>query len=229
MASRLIRVLCASILAISVGSACAADKGDIRLKKKTDGAVELSNLAEEDEGEVLVENKAKGDNQAPNATPSDTPAPAVARGEERIEAVGQGETRAPRERQRFGAEETGNAALQQGGMGGGYASGGAQSGGMQAGESGIPTGGANPPSSTLPGGNSNSPSILPNPRPGTDQAVASTVDTSSTGNQERYATKMVQEGAAASASGSLSVVDNPSSVRRYLATDRAAYQKRMGY
>jgi hypothetical protein len=224
MASRLIRVLCASILAISVGSACAADKGDIRLKKKTDGAVELSNLAEEDEGEVLVENKVKSDSQAPNAMPNDTPAPAVARGEDRIEAVGQGETRAPRERQRFGAEETVNGSSSHQGGANPYASSGAS-----AVDSGAMTGGSNLPQSALPGSSSNAPSILPNPRPGTDQAVLSTVDTSSTGNQERYATKMVQEGAAASASGSLSVVDNPASVRRYLATDRAAYQKRMGY
>lgn len=221
MASRLIRVLCASILALSVGAAYAADKGDIRMKKKDSGPIELSNLAEESEGEVVVENKetGKAESQTPGA--ADAQPPAVARGEERSEAGGRDETRTPREYAKSGSEEQAAGARSPAAQGA-YASGGAQ-----VGESSVPTGGGNASSSA--GSNSQTPSILPNPRPGTDQAVASTVDTSSTGNQERYAAKMVQEGAAASAAGSLSVVDNPASVRRYLATDRASYQKRLGY
>lgn len=223
MASRLIRVLCASILALSVGAAYAADKGDIRMKKKDSGTVELSNLAEEGEGEVVVENKetGKAENQTPGA--ADAQPPAVARGEERSEVGGRDETRTPREYAKSGSED------QAGGTHSPAAQGAYAPGGVQTGESSIPTGGGNASSSSLAGGNSGAPSILPNPRPGTDQAVASTVDTSSTGNQERYASKMVQEGTAASVAESLSVIDNPASVRRYLATDRASYQKRLGY
>jgi hypothetical protein len=192
-----------------------AAKGGITVKKNDGGSLELSNISDDDDAELLVENKDKPKSEAAEATVVDR-AEVASRNDNLNEAAGRSEGRVQRERPRAEGEDF--AGVRTGEPGGSSV----------APSIGGATGKA-PLASSPQSGDAGSAPIMPNPRPGTELAVPSTAENVSTGSLEKYRNLMVQEAATAAATGTQAVVENPAAVRRYIATDRAAYQKRMGY
>jgi hypothetical protein len=218
------------------GAAEAAGTASITLKKQDEGALELSNLADEDEGEVLVEGKDVA--PAELATAASEEAARQPRGRDRLpvergerasrpDAVARDE--GGRDEERRGAEHLGEA-----GPGGASSA----MGYVNAAAAPATTASANGGSSASGSSGSHAPplvsvdpnvnAVAPNPRAANDNAVPYSATTSDTTSQERYAARMVQEAAAATAARTTTAMENPAAVRRYLMVDRATYQTRTG-
>lgn len=218
------------------GAAEAAGTASITLKKQDEGALELSNLADEDEGEVLVEGKDVAPAEPSTAAVED--GARLPRGRDRLpveraerasrpDSVARDE--ASRDEERRGAEHLGEAGPAGASSAMGYANSAAApattanaNGGNSAGGSS----GSNAP--PLVAVDPNVTAVAPNPRTANDNAVPYSASTADTTSQERYAARMVQEAAAASAARTTTAMENPAAVRRYLMVDRATYQTRIG-
>jgi len=220
-----------------------AAKGAITVKKNDGGSLELSNLNDDEDAELLVEGQDKS--SAAVAAGRQEAAP---RQDDVGDAAERAERRAQGDRQRndgdgqaggqgggtLGGAYSGGGAVGGNYSGGGYAGGGASEGGYSADGNPLPGSGGSaapnvPKATVMPTASPENNAIMPNPRPGTEQAVPSTADTGSTANQEKYRNLMVQEAATGVVNRTQAAVENPAAVRRYIATDRATYQKTMGY
>jgi hypothetical protein len=220
-----------------------ASKGSITMKKNTGGSLELSNVDEDEDAELLVENKEKQKADAPQTPSSATDGAEVAsRNDEPREPAGRAEQRDRRDAQRGENEDMAGRAQARGNDqgGSGYSDDGNLSPSTAAGSASAAAGSANsaggsalatvPKVISMPeASDAQNNEITPNPRPATDMAVPNTVDMTNTAGQERYRNLMAQEAARGAASGTQAGVNNPAAVRRYIATDRATYQKGSGY
>jgi hypothetical protein len=239
MKSNALKLLSVVLFSLLVTAAIAADKGDvlskkavagkgdITMKKNAGGSLELSNVDDDENAELLVENK---DKQKAEAQPSNADRVEVApRNEVLREAVGRVEQR---DTAHVEGEEFPGGAYQRGTeVGGGYSENGNVAAGASASAASAAGGAAAIAPKIVPmpsAGDSQSNAIGPNPRPGTDVAVPSTADTTSTAEQEKYRSLMAQEAARAAAMGTQGAIPNPAAVRRYISTDRASYQRAIG-
>jgi hypothetical protein len=266
MKSNSMKLISAALFSLLVSSAIAAEKadvlvkklvagkGDITMKKNSTGSLELTNVGDDEEGELLVENKDKAKVDVPEAVVAERSA-TPNRNEELAEAASRAERRGTNDRARseseeggarqrdndFGGGSVGNAGsvgsvgAVSGVSSGGASSSGADSNGAATGAGGTSGSGGStattPPVTAAPmlAGDSGNTAIGPNPRPGTEQAVPLNMDTSSVADQERYRNLMAQEAMRSGVNpGGRAAADNPAAVRRYIATDRAAYQRAMG-
>jgi hypothetical protein len=243
MNSYAFKLLSVAVFSLFVTGAMAADKndisakkpltgkGDITVKKNTGGSLELSNINDDEDAELLIENKEKAKAEAPQPAPSGVDRVEIApRNDVPRETAGAGRVE-QRDASRFEGEELAGGAHQRGNeLGGGYQENGGASTGANTNTNAAGGAAANAPKiTTLPSaGDAQTNQIGPNPRPGTDVAVPSTADTTSTAEQEKYRNLMAQEAARAAATGTQGAIPNPAAVRRYIATDRATYQRAIG-
>jgi hypothetical protein len=246
MKSNSLKLICIALCSLLVSGVMAAEKsdvvkkpaagkGDITMKKNAGGSLELSNVGDDEDTELLVENKDKQKTEATQASPAAADRTETAsRNEEPRETVGRVEQRDSRDqRDQRDAPRGENDELAVGSQLRGNeqgASGYSDNGNVAAGAAGGSALATVPKVVSMPSaGDSQSNEITPNPRPATDMAVPNTVDMSSTAGQEKYRNLMAQEAARSAASGTQAGVTNPAAVRRYIATDRATYQKGSGY
>lgn len=223
-----------------------AGKGAITLKKNDGGSLELSNLNDDEDAELLVESQDKSKGESSGSVAADR-TDTASRNDDPGDPAERAERRAQNDRQRnegdgqrggaigaIGASSSTGSAAGSNYSGVGYAGGGASEGGYSADGNPLPGSGGSaapnvPKATVMPTASPENNAIMPNPRPGTEQAVPSTADTGSTANQEKYRNLMVQEAATGVVNRTQAAVENPAAVRRYIATDRATYQKTMGY
>lgn len=219
----------------------AAGSSKITLKKREQGTLELSNLADEGDDEVLLEGKTDAASEV-SASSDESTARTSKQGDRELAGRPQVYDRAENAVEDLHKKE----ALRDGnpeyvsGAGMGYPSAGVADGGAASGAaSGAPSndrsanGSAAAPigaagasgdaiQQTVPAANANV--VLPNPRPGTENAMPSDAASADQGALANYADRMVQAATNAKAARSLTAMENPAAARRYLMINRSSYQ-----